>query len=305
MNDSSLIPHDGTPGSDATKLSADYFLKHFNSFRSLHTTPSHSRFEKGLDYSLRGGSMGSIAYGATAQKSLPRFAKIGFWLGLIALVFLMIAGPGYRLHLWTLAVGLQILIPAALFVGIAGVIFSLVGFIRPEGRVLALLGFIMSVIAAGIPVYETNLAKNSPIHDVSTDTTNPPQFSAVVSMRVAGVGEKINPTTYDAQTAELQRKTYSDIGPLHLDVPPAQAFERALAAANNLGWDVVASDPPQTCFEATATTFWFGFKNDIAVRIIPEGSGSRVDVRSLSRIGQSDVGMNARTVRSYLHKLKS
>jgi uncharacterized protein (DUF1499 family) len=92
---------------------------------------------------------------------------------------------------------------------------------------------------------------------------------------------------------------------LHLDAPPAQAFDRALAAARAMSWEIVASDPAQGRIEATATTFWFGFKDDIVVRIAAEGAGSRLDVRSLSRIGKSDVGANARRIRDYLAKVKA
>ena len=146
-----------------------------------------------------------------------------------------------------------------------------------------------------MPLKNINTARHSPIHDVSTDRDNPPQFVAVLPLRAAA--KAANSTDYDAKTAELQKETYPDIGPLHLDVPPAQAFDRAAAAAREMKWDIVATDPAQGRIEATATTFWFGFKDDVVVRIAADGSGSRVDVRSLSRIGKSDVGANAKRVR--------
>ena len=101
------------------------------------------------------------------------------------------------------------------------------------------------------------------------------------------------------------RKHILTSAPLHLDVAPAQAFDRALTAARAMGWEIVASDPAQGRIEGTATTFWFGFKDDIVVRVGADGSGSRVDVRSLSRIGKSDVGANARRIRDYLGKVKA
>jgi uncharacterized protein (DUF1499 family) len=162
---------------------------------------------------------------------------------------------------------------------------------------------VLGVIAAGIPLKNINTARHSPIHDVSTDRDNPPQFVAVLPLRTAA--KAANSTDYDAKTAELQKETYPDVGPLHLDVPPAQAFDRAAAAAKEMKWDIVATDPAQGRIEATATTFWFGFKDDIVVRITADGSGSRVDVRSLSRIGKSDVGANASRVRAYLAQVKA
>jgi uncharacterized protein (DUF1499 family) len=173
---------------------------------------------------------------------------------------------------------------------------------RPGSRGVAIAGLVLGLIAAGMPAMNIYIAKHSPIHDVSTDTANPPQFVAVLPLRAEA--KAANSTDYDAKTAQLQKETYPDIGPLHLDVPPAQALDRALAAGRAMGWEIVATDPGQGRMEATATTFWFGFKDDIVVRITGEGNGSRVDVRSLSRIGRSDVGANASRVHDYLARVK-
>ena len=90
-----------------------------------------------------------------------------------------------------------------------------------------------------------------------------------------------------------------------LAVPTDKAFDRALAAARAMGLEIVANSPAEGRIEATATTFWFGFKDDVVVRIVPDRQGSRVDVRSVSRVGRSDVGTNARRIRAYLQKLSS
>jgi len=79
---------------------------------------------------------------------------------------------------------------------------------------------------------------------------------------------------------------------------------RALAAARASGWAIVAADSAAGRIEATATTAWFGFKDDVVVRVAPEGTGSRVDVRSVSRVGKSDVGANARRIREYLERVR-
>jgi uncharacterized protein (DUF1499 family) len=230
-------------------------------------------------------------------------AIAGFWIGLLACLLLMLDGPAYRAHILSLGTALRIVIPAALFLGLIAIILSLVGLAKSGSKGLALVGLVLGVIAAGIPLKNINTARHSPIHDVSTDRDNPPQFVAVLPLRAAA--KAANPTDYDAKTAELQKETYPDIGPLHLDLPPAQAFDRAAAAAKEMKWDIVATDPAQGRIEATATTFWFGFKDDIVVRITADGSGSRVDVRSLSRIGKSDVGANASRVRAYLAQVKA
>jgi uncharacterized protein (DUF1499 family) len=230
-------------------------------------------------------------------------AVAGFWIGLLACLLLMIDGPLYRMHVLDLSIALRIVIPAVLVLGLIAVLLSLVGLTRPGSKGMALAGVVLGLIAAGMPAKSIYTAKNSPIHDVSTDIGNPPQFVAVLPLRAAA--KAANSTDYDAKTAELQKQTYPDVGPLHLELPPAQAFDRALAAARGEGWEIVASDPAQGRVEATATTFWFSFKDDIVVRTAAEGNGSRIDVRSLSRIGKSDVGANARRIRAYLAKVKA
>jgi uncharacterized protein (DUF1499 family) len=68
-------------------------------------------------------------------------------------------------------------------------------------------------------------------------------------------------------------------------------------------WEVVAADAAAGRIEATATTPWFGFRDDIVVRIVPADGGSRVDVRSVSRVGKGDLGVNARRIREFLGRL--
>jgi uncharacterized protein (DUF1499 family) len=235
--------------------------------------------------------------------SVSSLAVIGFWSGLLGCVLLVVDGPLYRAHMLGLHAALFYVIPAALLLGVIAVLLSVIGLVRSGSKGMAVAGLLLGVVAAGMPLKSINTARNSPIHDVSTDRDNPPQFVAVLPLRTAA--KSANSTNYDAQTAELQKETYPDIGPLHLDVPPAQAFDRAQAAAKDMKWDMVATDPAQGRIEATATTFWFGFKDDIVVRVGADGTGSRVDVRSLSRIGQSDVGANAKRVREYLAKVKT
>jgi uncharacterized protein (DUF1499 family) len=82
------------------------------------------------------------------------------------------------------------------------------------------------------------------------------------------------------------------------------AFTRALNAARDLGWQIVAAVPAEGRIEATDTTVWFGFKDDIVVRVTPTAGGSRIDVRSVSRLGQGDLGKNAARIRAYLQRLQ-
>jgi uncharacterized protein (DUF1499 family) len=240
--------------------------------------------------------------GTPTALPLSRAAVAGFWIGLFACVLLMIDGPFYRMHIWGLFFGLRIVFPSVLVLGIIAVLLSLSGFGRPGSRGVAIAALTLGWIAALLPALNLYIGAHSPIHDVSTDTVNPPQFAAVLPLRAAD--NATNPTAYDSKTAQLQKATYPDIGPLHLDAQPDQVFTRALSAARAMGWEIVATEPTQGRIEATATSFWFGFKDDIVVRITAEGSGSRVDVRSLSRTGQNDVGANARHIRDFLARIR-
>jgi uncharacterized protein (DUF1499 family) len=114
----------------------------------------------------------------------------------------------------------------------------------------------------------------------------------------------INDITTDLEKAsQLQAKAYPRIQPLMLEAPPAQAFAAALAMAREMGWEIAAEDAKAGRIAAVATTFWFGFKDDVEVRVTPLDKGSRVDVRSKSRVGKGDAGANAKRVREYLARL--
>jgi uncharacterized protein (DUF1499 family) len=138
------------------------------------------------------------------------------------------------------------------------------------------------------------------IHDITTDTETPPAFVAILPLRAGA------PNLADYGGPEItaqQRTSYPDLGPLTLQVPPAQAFTLAFAVEQEMGWEIVANEPAEGRIEATDTTFWFGFKDDVVVRITPAGSGSRIDVRSVSRVGKSGVGTNAKRITEYLRRI--
>ena len=138
------------------------------------------------------------------------------------------------------------------------------------------------------------------IHDVTTDLENPPPFVAILPLRASAP----NTAEYGGpEVAAQQRAGYPDLGPLTLQVPPEQAFSRALAAGRDMGWEIVANEPTEGRIEATATTLWFGFKDDVVVRVTPTNGGSRIDVRSVSRVGKSDVGANAERITAYLARI--
>lgn len=146
-----------------------------------------------------------------------------------------------------------------------------------------------------------------PIHDISTDTNNPPAFVDVLALR----GSTSNPTVYGTGNpqmtpdvhAQRQREAYPDVVTQVFNEPAEQVFARALAAVNTLGWDLVAQVPEEGRIEATDTTFWFRFKDDIVIRIIETADGTELDARSTSRVGLSDVGKNAARLRAFFAEL--
>jgi len=159
-----------------------------------------------------------------------------------------------------------------------------------SGLIIALMGM-QFYAASSVP----------PIHNISTDIEDPPQFVEVVALR----GESSNPLEYNAdQLAPLQQEAYPWVKPLILSVPRDAALNEAEQALTELGLDVVAVDRDAGIVEATATTFWFGFKDDVVVRVRDNGPGSVVDVRSVSRVGQSDLGANARRIGQILELLQ-
>lgn len=245
-----------------------------------------------------------------AQRSLNggntimKIARIVPLLALVALVLLLISGPGVRLHWWQFPTGF-VLLKWAAYVGLAAVVLGVVMLIVPATRRRHAASLVISIIVglgiAWMPWHWLQRAHAVPaIHDITTDTANPPQFVAVLPLREHAP----NSATYGgASVAAKQHAAYPDIKPLQLAEPPSRAFKQALAAARKMGWKIDADVPADGRIEATATTSWFGFKDDIVVRVRAQGSGSVVDVRSESRVGTSDVGTNAARVRSYLSTL--
>jgi uncharacterized protein (DUF1499 family) len=231
----------------------------------------------------------------------------GFILAIVSLVALVLAPLVYRSGVAGLSA--LLLIPVALVLALVAVVLSVVGIVatrRRHGAPGMRRGIAGLVVALGVLTFPVVVAVNArgsaPIHDVTTDPVDPPEFVAVLPIRAqAGA---LNPVEYGGpRVAALQLESFPDIKPLRLDMAPAAAFDRALAGVLAMNWEVVASDPSAGRIEATDTTALFGFKDDVVVRVRPDGNGSRIDIRSLSRIGGGDLGTNAKRVRAYSQRL--
>lgn len=223
----------------------------------------------------------------------------------LGVVLLVMAGLGTRAGLWSFGTGFTVLRWAA-YIGIAAILLALlfILLLRPRGTTLASLGvaLLLGMITFALPWQQRRTARSvPPIHDITTDLGNPPEFVAVVPLRA----DAPNSTVYEGEEiATQQRAAYPDIAPLFFETSTSAVFTQALDAARAMGWDIVAADSTAGRIEATATTRWFGFKDDVVVRISPDGSRTRVDVRSLSRVGGSDVGANAARIRKYMARLQ-
>jgi uncharacterized protein (DUF1499 family) len=240
-------------------------------------------------------------------RRFSRIAVIGFIAAFVALSMVAGAGPAYRLMLVDLSSAFALLRWGA-WTGLCVILIAVVGAwmarpgTRSRGFVLALAGVVMGAAAFGVPFTMLQGAKKSPpIHDITTDVANPPRFVAIIPLRIGSA----NTVEYQGESiSQQQRKAYPDIQPVTIAEPPDAAFKRALDAARDIGWHIVAAVSDEKRIEATDTTIWFGFKDDIVVRITPTDGGSRIDVRSVSRLGRGDLGKNAARIRAYLQRLQ-
>lgn len=247
------------------------------------------------------GGVGATRAGI--KKPVRALAILSIILAVTALVAAIASGLGHRYMWWDLGTSFMMLRWSA-YGAFATVVLGAVALvlIRRHGATREFRFVLIAlVIGVGFSGYVLNWRATGrsvpPIHDITTDLENPPPFVDVIAAR------KDAPNSHEyggAELAEQQRGGYPDLGPLMLDVGSDEAFARALGAARRLGWEIVASAPGDGRLEATDTTFWYGYKDDIVVRITATDGGSRVDVRSVSREGRSDVGTNARRIRDFL-----
>jgi len=195
------------------------------------------------------------------------------------------------------------------YVGIVVVVIAVVGAVLAlisrhwVSVVAASFAILLAVGTAAVPLAMQRTGRSVPaIHDITTDTERPPEFVALRAIR----DRAPNGVVYGgASVATEQKRAYPDLTSVRLSMPPDRAFALVEATAKSLGWDVASAAPAEGRLEATDTTRWFGFKDDVVVRVVPAAEGSLVDIRSVSRVGRSDLGANARRVRAFVAALSS
>lgn len=228
-----------------------------------------------------------------------RLGLFAVFLGLASIVLLAASVWGFRAGGWPWPRAYDLAGWGAWAAG-AGVLAALAGLAvwlrrRQRGFAAVLLGLVLSLPVAGLGVaFELAARTTPPINDISTDVEDPPVFWFTVI-----------PTDYPAANGELQLAAYPKVQPIDLPLSFEEAFAAALALIEDRGWEVLSADPAESQIEAIATSSLFGFEDEVAVRIAETDNGTRIDMRSRSRLGQIDRGANARRIESYLADLET
>jgi hypothetical protein len=251
------------------------------------------------------------------MRVLPILAKTVCAGFVVALLLGLTAAFGTRLGFWDYHFGLLTLFPWC--IGVAGITFllgaawMLWALIANDGSAAryGLIGFFGAIIVLYNPVTDYWQSLDTPpIHDVSTDTEHAPVFVSLLTQRDGAT----NSPDYDGQkkvwfkgklstVSLLQHKYAAGVRPAPQLVSPEKLFKRGLSAVYGMGWNIVAIAPDEGRIEATDTTFFFGFTDDIVIRVKPAGFGAKLDIRSEARVGESDGGRNARRIVAFLKEL--
>lgn len=224
-------------------------------------------------------------------------------VSLIAFLLVALPGPLYKygiVDLGTAFTGFKF----GVFAGIAALILLVLQMIFKRKTVTlgsTVIALLLSAIAIAMPLSMMNKGKSvPPIHDISTDLINPPKFVAIAPLRA----DAPNPVEYaGAEAAKQQRDAYPDLKTLSYTQSKSELVKATEQAINNLGWDLVNSDVDKGIVEATDSTMWFGFKDDVVVRVTDNGSERLLDIRSKSRVGGSDLGKNAGRIHDFIEDL--
>lgn len=249
-------------------------------------------------------------------------SKLLNWFAVLSALGFPLALAGFRLGLFEFGTSFKLL-NYSFYLAVAVLLVGLVLFFvhrrsKPTSSRSAMIAVAISVIPIVGLGSQVFVASSVPaIHNISTDIVDPPQFDAIVAMR----GEGTNPLEYsieDDNLGEIQINAYPDIKTITADTDIASAFDKAVFIAENLGWDIVnksvdwktvsKNGANETIIEATQTTTLWQFKDDIVIRLRSNSQTpdtTYIDLRSVSRIGQSDLGANARRIQRFIDQYNS
>ncbi len=247
-----------------------------------------------------------------------RVTRIGLWTLGAGLLTAATAGPLNRFALTSVSAALMTLV-IGFAVIVLGTLITLIGVLSGTVKrahvpgTAAVVGIVIGLaLSAYVSSWLYRAQHTPPINDITTDPSDPPRFVAVIPLRARAHAtvspQYIREEHVDGRTIDvpaLQAKYYPYIKPLFMSLPPSLALAKARRVAAALGWRIDAFVPSQGRLEATAHTLFFDFKDDVVVRVRPHGSGSRVDVRSESRVGIGDLGTNAARIRAFLARMRA
>lgn len=231
--------------------------------------------------------------------------KISIRLALLGGLTAVSAVAAYRLD-WF---GFQIAVPGLAIAALSGMLAAVFGVIalfnvmrRRNSALPALTGMLLGLVVAMPILFSVLTGSGVPrIHDISTDLDHPPDFNVIKGLRTAVDNplDRKSPKNLD----QLQREGYPDLKPLLLNRAPGVVFEQALKLVESRGWHIAEASAAGGIIEATAVTPIMAFKDDVIIRIQGAGQTTRVDMRSVSRVGVSDLGVNAKRIRHFLADL--
>ena len=245
-------------------------------------------------------------------ESVPRFVIISRWLALIAWVFAVSSVLAVRVGGIPPLNGLLVM-GVAIFVAVIGVVVACGGFVRiwrfgAPGVGLNMRGLMLALALLVWPGFMAVTAARLPVlNDVTTDTVDPPSFSrsrAAVDARKGSI-----PAEFDRQRVADTQEDYAPLRTVVIEQTPEEVMGLALKAATNLGWVIIDSVSPSGRnangrIDAVVTSFLFKFPDDITIRIKPVGNETRVDVRSASRFGRHDFGVNTQRIQSFTKEIE-
>lgn len=240
-----------------------------------------------------------------SSKQGTTFLIGGTTVSILGALTVLLSGYGYQWGWWEFRLGFQ-MIPWGTGAAVLGGIFSAVGYFRYKGKeanykAAGITGMALAVLALiNIGYWYSEVQQGyPPIHDITTDTMNPPEFVAIVPLRK----DAPNPVAYAGEeTAEAQREFYDGLETLNVSLSYDAAYDRALETAREMPWKIVGENKQEGRIEAYEKLGWFGFVDDVVIRVDTTENGSKIDVRSKSRIGRGDLGVNAKRIRAYLQR---